>query len=201
MFWNIPNSLTLVRIILIPVLVGLFLLPFVWAREASAIVFLVAAVTDWFDGYLARRLGQTSKFGAFLDPVADKLMVATALVLLVFADPRIWIAIAAVIASAQASAFWGNGWNNDYNNGYGYGNGYTNGVFDGYGDAAAAGDFSMNFSGRGHTNMRGYGNGYGYGDGWGRGYNYSAPYWAAPYGAAPYGAPMAPTAPEAPVAE
>ncbi|MEJ2317230.1 MAG: CDP-diacylglycerol--glycerol-3-phosphate 3-phosphatidyltransferase [Gammaproteobacteria bacterium] len=97
MFWNIPNSLTLVRIILIPVLVGLFLLPFEWAREASAIVFLVAAVTDWFDGYLARRLGQTSQFGAFLDPVADKLMVTTALVLLVFADPRIWIAIAAVI--------------------------------------------------------------------------------------------------------
>jgi CDP-diacylglycerol--glycerol-3-phosphate 3-phosphatidyltransferase/cardiolipin synthase len=96
-FWNIPNSLTLVRIIMIPVLVSLFLLPYVWAREVSAIVFLIAAVTDWFDGYLARRLGQTSKFGAFLDPVADKLMVATALVLLVFADPRIWIAIAAVI--------------------------------------------------------------------------------------------------------
>lgn len=97
MFWNIPNSLTLLRIVLIPVLVILFLLPVAWAREASAVVFLVAAVTDWFDGYLARRLGQTSKFGAFLDPVADKLMVATALVLLVYADPRVSIAVAAVI--------------------------------------------------------------------------------------------------------
>ena len=105
------------------------------------------------------------------------------------------IAIAAVLAATQASAFWGNGWNNNYyNNGYGYGNGYGNGVLDGYADAAGAGDFSMNMSGRGHTNMRGYGNAYGYGDGWGRGYNYSSPYWGG-YGA-PYGyAPMAPVAP------
>ena len=58
-----------------------------------------------------------------------------------------------------------------YNNGYGYGNTGTNGVFDGVGDAAGEGTFSMNFSGRGNTNMRGYGNGSGYGDGWGRGYN------------------------------
>jgi CDP-diacylglycerol--glycerol-3-phosphate 3-phosphatidyltransferase len=96
-FWNIPNTLTLIRILLIPVLVGVFFLPYGWSREASAVVFLVAAITDWFDGYLARKLGQTSKFGAFLDPVADKLMVATALVLLVFDDPRPWITVAALI--------------------------------------------------------------------------------------------------------
>jgi len=60
-------------------------------------VFLVAAITDWVDGYLARRLGQTSRFGAFLDPVADKLMVAAALVLLVEADPRPSLSIAALI--------------------------------------------------------------------------------------------------------
>jgi CDP-diacylglycerol--glycerol-3-phosphate 3-phosphatidyltransferase len=96
-FWNVPNSLTLIRILLIPILVGVFFLPVPWAREASALVFMIAAVTDWFDGYLARMLGQMTKFGAFLDPVADKLMVATALVLLVFADPRVWITVAAVI--------------------------------------------------------------------------------------------------------
>ena len=92
------------------------------------------------------------------------------------------IAIAIVIASAQASAWWGDGWgnrgwNNNYNNGYGWGNGYGNSVMDGAGDASGGGDFSMNFSGRGNTNMRGYGSGYGYGDGYGRGYNYSAPYY------------------------
>ena len=63
-------------------------------------------------------------------------------------------------------------------------------------NAAAAGDFSMNMSGRGNTNMRGYGNGYGAGDGWGRGYNYQAPYYGAPYGYAPF-APVAPAAPAA----
>jgi len=85
---NIPNSLTLARIVLIPVFVGIFYVPDAWLGVAeknllATIVFVVAAVTDWFDGYLARALGQTSAFGAFLDPVADKLMVAAALILLV----------------------------------------------------------------------------------------------------------------------
>lgn len=80
---NIPNLLTLLRIILIPVMVVLFYMPFNGHLIATAGVFTVAAVTDWFDGYLARRLGQMTPFGAFLDPVADKLMVAVALVLLV----------------------------------------------------------------------------------------------------------------------
>lgn len=86
--FNIPNSLTWARIALIPIFVGIFYLPDNWMTPAhrnlvATAVFVVAAVTDWFDGYLARALGQTSAFGAFLDPVADKLMVAAALILLV----------------------------------------------------------------------------------------------------------------------
>ena len=80
---NIPNALTLLRILLVPVLVLVFYLPFNGHLLVAAGVFAVAAITDWFDGYLARRLGQMTPFGAFLDPVADKIMVAVALVLLV----------------------------------------------------------------------------------------------------------------------
>ena len=94
---NVPNALTLVRIALIPVLVGVFYLPHGWSRELCALIFAAAATTDWLDGYLARRLGQTSQFGAFLDPVADKLMVATVLVLLVQVDARAALAIPAAI--------------------------------------------------------------------------------------------------------
>lgn len=83
MLWNIPNALTLLRIGLIPVFVVVFYLPVPWARPLCAVIFTVAALTDWLDGYLARRWNQTSPLGAFLDPVADKLMVAIALVLLV----------------------------------------------------------------------------------------------------------------------
>tara|TARA_B100000676_G_scaffold260362_1_gene269987 strand:- start:121 stop:741 length:621 start_codon:yes stop_codon:yes gene_type:complete len=94
---NIPNSLTLFRIAIIPVFVGLFYLDAEWVNEVLTGLFVAAAVTDWLDGYLARRLQQTSAFGAFLDPVADKLMVAAALVLLLQADPRALIAIPAVV--------------------------------------------------------------------------------------------------------
>ncbi|MCB1959601.1 MAG: CDP-diacylglycerol--glycerol-3-phosphate 3-phosphatidyltransferase [Rhodocyclaceae bacterium] len=85
---NIPNSLTWARIVLIPVFVGVYYLPHGWMAQAdqnllATVVFIVAAITDWLDGYLARSLGQTSAFGAFLDPVADKLMVAAALIMLV----------------------------------------------------------------------------------------------------------------------
>ena len=95
--WNIPNILTLFRIVLIPVFVLLFYLPIDLARESCALVFSVAAITDWFDGYLARRWGQVSPFGAFLDPVADKLMVAVALLLLVEAEPTPALAIPAAV--------------------------------------------------------------------------------------------------------
>lgn len=87
--YNIPNSLTLLRIGLIPVFVICFLLPdsWAWTNEAATIVFVLAAFTDWLDGYMARKLKQFTAFGAFLDPVADKLIVATALILLVDANP------------------------------------------------------------------------------------------------------------------
>ncbi|MBF2760547.1 MAG: CDP-diacylglycerol--glycerol-3-phosphate 3-phosphatidyltransferase [Ectothiorhodospiraceae bacterium AqS1] len=94
---NLPNLLTALRIALIPVLVIAFYLPFSWTPMACAAIFALAALTDWADGYLARRLAQVSSFGAFLDPVADKLMVAITLVLLVQGDPRAWVAIPAAI--------------------------------------------------------------------------------------------------------
>ena len=82
---NIPNLLTWARILLIPLVVGVFYLPLTAAEQnfVATAAFLVAAITDWVDGWLARKLNQTSAFGAFLDPVADKLMVAAALVMLV----------------------------------------------------------------------------------------------------------------------
>jgi CDP-diacylglycerol--glycerol-3-phosphate 3-phosphatidyltransferase len=83
----IANYLTLARIVMIPLVVILFYAPYSWSNPAAAIVFIAAAVTDSLDGYLARKLGQTSALGAFLDPVADKLMVAVALVLLVSQPP------------------------------------------------------------------------------------------------------------------
>ncbi|MES9862219.1 MAG: CDP-diacylglycerol--glycerol-3-phosphate 3-phosphatidyltransferase [Candidatus Thiodiazotropha sp. LLP2] len=95
--WNIPNILTLLRIVLIPVFVLLFYLPVEWARLSCAFVFSIAAVTDWLDGYLARRWGQVSPLGAFLDPVADKLMVAVSLLLLVQAEPTPALAIPAAV--------------------------------------------------------------------------------------------------------
>jgi len=88
LLWNAPNSLTLLRILLIPVFVVTYYLPNTWAPTATVVLFIAAAITDWLDGYLARRLNQTSPFGAFLDPVADKLMVVAALVLLT-TDTRI----------------------------------------------------------------------------------------------------------------
>jgi len=94
---TLPTTLTLLRIAAIPVFMLVFFLPFSWSGIACAIIFAIAAITDWLDGYLARKLGQTTPFGAFLDPVADKLMVGAALVLLVQADPSPLIAIPAII--------------------------------------------------------------------------------------------------------
>lgn len=85
---NIPNLLTLLRILLVPVFVVAYYLPVGWSHLLVTGLFVAGALTDWLDGYLARRLNQHSALGAFLDPVADKLVVATALVLLV-ADPRL----------------------------------------------------------------------------------------------------------------
>jgi CDP-diacylglycerol--glycerol-3-phosphate 3-phosphatidyltransferase len=80
---NLPNILTILRIAVIPFLVFVFYLPVTWGHTAAAIIFAFASVTDWLDGYLARSLKQSTKLGAFLDPVADKLMVSIALVLIV----------------------------------------------------------------------------------------------------------------------
>jgi CDP-diacylglycerol---glycerol-3-phosphate 3-phosphatidyltransferase len=100
MVFNLPNALTWFRIIAIPLVVIVFYLPELlddpamnWSRPAAGLLFGLAGITDYFDGYLARRLNQTSNFGAFLDPVADKLIVSTALVLLVQSDPQIALAI------------------------------------------------------------------------------------------------------------
>ncbi|MFC4307681.1 CDP-diacylglycerol--glycerol-3-phosphate 3-phosphatidyltransferase [Steroidobacter flavus] len=87
MTFPIANILTVARIIMIPLVVVLFYMPEHWAKAATGWIFILAAVTDSLDGYLARKLGQMSALGAFLDPVADKLMVAVALILLVSYDP------------------------------------------------------------------------------------------------------------------
>lgn len=95
---NLANQLTLLRIVLIPLFVVVFYLPFKWAHFASAMIFSVAAITDWLDGYVARKFNQSTAFGAFLDPVADKLMVAIALLLLVgLHHESPWFAAAAAV--------------------------------------------------------------------------------------------------------
>ncbi len=94
---TIPNQLTLLRIALIPVFIGVFYIDHPWSHVIATALFGLAAITDWLDGYLARKWGQLSPFGAFLDPVADKLMVAAALVMLVAAHPGPELAIPAII--------------------------------------------------------------------------------------------------------
>ena len=90
---TIPTWLTLLRILLIPVLVAVFYMPYAWTNFAAVFVFIAAALTDWLDGWIARRYNQFSAFGAFLDPVADKLMVAVALFLIVQGHPTPWMAL------------------------------------------------------------------------------------------------------------
>jgi CDP-diacylglycerol--glycerol-3-phosphate 3-phosphatidyltransferase len=85
---NVPNTITTSRIVLIPVFIAVFYLPYDWAPALATFVFWFAAITDWFDGYLARKLNQQSALGAFIDPLADKLMVITALLLLLSKHPE-----------------------------------------------------------------------------------------------------------------
>lgn len=94
---NIPNILTFIRIFLIPAFVLAFYLPWHYANVTAASIFVLAAITDWLDGYLARNLNQTTALGAFLDPVADKLIIATALVLIVGELGSAYVAIPAAI--------------------------------------------------------------------------------------------------------
>jgi CDP-diacylglycerol--glycerol-3-phosphate 3-phosphatidyltransferase/cardiolipin synthase len=111
---NVPNLVTFSRIILIPLIVGVFYLPDAWIsytakNQVAAWIFIVAAVTDWLDGYLARRLNQTSAFGAFLDPVADKLIVVGALVVLLYlarVDPLVALIIVGREIAISALREW-----------------------------------------------------------------------------------------------
>ena len=94
---NIPNLLSLFRILLIPVFIAIFYLPIPSNHLICAIIFAIAAFTDWLDGYLARRLNQMSRFGAFIDPVADKLIVAVALMILIAQESAYWFTVPAMI--------------------------------------------------------------------------------------------------------
>ncbi|CUS49037.1 MAG: CDP-diacylglycerol--glycerol-3-phosphate 3-phosphatidyltransferase [Idiomarinaceae bacterium HL-53] len=97
MQWNVPNLLTSFRIVLIPVFLIIFYLPIEYASFWAAVVFVLAAITDGLDGYIARKLNQHTQFGAFLDPVADKIMVAAALVVVVEHHNSLWVTIPALI--------------------------------------------------------------------------------------------------------
>jgi CDP-diacylglycerol--glycerol-3-phosphate 3-phosphatidyltransferase len=95
--FTLPTYLTLLRIALIPLLAVVFYLPWEFARLACTIIFAIAGLTDWLDGYLARKMGLETAFGAFLDPVADKLMVAFVLILVVQAEADPYLAIPSAI--------------------------------------------------------------------------------------------------------
>jgi CDP-diacylglycerol---glycerol-3-phosphate 3-phosphatidyltransferase len=95
--YTVANLLTAFRILMIPVIVGLFYLPSGWGDIVAGLLFAVAGITDSLDGYVARRMGQVSRLGAFLDPVADKLIVATALVLIVSRNPEWYVTLAAAV--------------------------------------------------------------------------------------------------------
>ncbi len=99
--WTIPNIITIIRVLLIPVFVVVYFLDWKWAHQAGAFIFWFAAITDWFDGYLARKLQQTSAFGAFLDPVADKLIVAAALLLITHTYASVWITVPAILLMSR----------------------------------------------------------------------------------------------------
>ena len=109
MILNIPNLITLSRIVLIPLLIGIYYLPSDWLTDANkdvtaTVIFIVAGITDWLDGYLARRLNQMSAFGAFLDPVADKLIVVAALIVLMrFDPPRVHDIVALIIIGREVA--------------------------------------------------------------------------------------------------
>ncbi len=98
---TLPTAITLFRVALIPLFVLVFYLPFSWANVAATVIFALASISDWVDGYLARSMQLESSFGAFLDPVADKLMVVVIIVLLVGAHPSIYVALPSVVIVAR----------------------------------------------------------------------------------------------------
>ena len=99
--WTIPNIITIIRVLLIPVFVIVYFLDWKWAHQAGAFIFWFAAITDWVDGYLARKLNQSTAFGAFLDPVADKLIVAAALLLITHSYETPWITVPAILLMSR----------------------------------------------------------------------------------------------------
>ena len=95
---NIPNAITTFRIVLIPVFIAAFYLPYTWASALATFIFWFAAITDWLDGYLARKLDQQSSIGAFIDPLADKLMVISALLIILAKHPENnWLLLSSLI--------------------------------------------------------------------------------------------------------
>lgn len=99
--WTIPNIITLIRVLLIPVFLVVYYLDWKWAHQMAAFIFWVAAITDWFDGYLARKLKQSTAFGAFLDPVADKLIVAAALLMITHSYSTAYITVPAILLMSR----------------------------------------------------------------------------------------------------
>ncbi len=95
--YSLPNLLTMSRLVLIPVLIVVFYLPWSWSHYLAAGIFLLASITDWLDGYLARKWQQVTIFGAFLDPVADKVLVSTCLLLLVGARDIHYVTLPAIV--------------------------------------------------------------------------------------------------------
>ncbi len=94
---DLPNLFTLARIALIPVFIIVYYLPFFWSHAVAAFLFAIASITDWLDGFLARKLHQMSTFGAFLDPVADKLLVSSSLLMLVGSPSIDYITLPAIV--------------------------------------------------------------------------------------------------------
>lgn len=104
---NLPNLLTVIRFLMVPVFVLAYVLPISWGHLLAAAIFALAGFTDWLDGYLARRLDQATSFGAVFDPVADKLIVAAALVLLTADHANLWLTLPAVVIVGRELAISG----------------------------------------------------------------------------------------------
>lgn len=98
---NLANFFTVLRVLMIPLFMGLYYVEFPWHRILAAFVFILACVTDWLDGHIARKFNQSSRFGAFLDPVADKMLVTITLVILAASYPSPWYVIPAAVIVAR----------------------------------------------------------------------------------------------------
>lgn len=98
---NLANFFTVLRVLMIPLFMGIYYIEFPWHRVLAAVIFILACMTDWLDGYIARRFNQSSRFGAFLDPVADKMLVTITLVILAASYPSPWYVVPAAVIVAR----------------------------------------------------------------------------------------------------